>query len=342
MTICNMVPANMSSYTWMPPTTLVPGNIYRVKISSLSNVSGFDFSDNNFEISTGSITVVSPNGGETWYKGATYQILWTDNLCSDVRIELWKSGAFHSVIAAYTPSNGSYTWSIPNATTLIPGNDYKVKILRFMNSSTYSTVYDFSDNDFTISGGYFITVTSPNGGEVWLKGTTRIITWQDNIPWNVRIELWKGGVYNSLITASTPSTGSCYWAIPATIASGNDYKVKIMAVATNANLYDFSDNNFYILGVTVAANIFAPNNVIIYPNPCDNKLHLKFQEDLELPVTIEVLDMQARVVMNKTLQDIRKYETVDLNTTGLQPGKYMVVTRRNNELFSRNSFIVAH
>ena len=92
----------------------------------------------------------------------------------------------------------------------------------------------------------------------------------------------------------------------------------------------------------MAANIFAPNNVIIYPNPCDNTLHLKFKEDLEHPVTIEVLDMQARTVMNKTLQNIRKYETVDLNTTGLQPGKYMVVTRRNNELFSRNSFIVAH
>jgi hypothetical protein len=30
---------------------------------------------------------------------------------------------------------------------------------------------------------YSITVTSPNGGEVWSKGTTQTITWQDNTPW---------------------------------------------------------------------------------------------------------------------------------------------------------------
>jgi hypothetical protein len=342
MTICSMVPAGMSSYTWIPPSTLQPGNLYKVKISSLTNTTGYDFSDNYFAINLGSITVISPNGGETWYKGATYQILWTDNLCTDIRIELWKGGTFHSVIAALYPSNGSYTWTIPNVNTLVPDNDYKVKIMSFPNANNTNVVYDFSDNYFTIAGGYFITVTSPNGGEVWVRGSTRIIKWQDNIPWNVRIELWKGGIYHSLINASTPSNGSCYWAIPATLPSGNNYKVKILALATNANLFDFSDNNFSIVGVTPAASILDGDIVKIYPNPCSNELHVNFHFDSETPLGIDVLNMKGEKVIRQVLPNVRNHETLDLNTLGLQSGTYIIVIRKDNEILSRNNFIVLH
>jgi hypothetical protein len=339
MTICSMVPANMTSYTWIPPSTLIPGNIYKVKISSLTNTGGFDFSNNNFAINSGTITVVSPNGGETWYKGSAYQILWTDNICTNVRIELWKGGVFNYSITASTPSNGAFTWTIPNNNTLVPGNNYKVKIMSVANSGASNVVYDFSDNFFTISGGYFITVTSPNGGEVWVRGTTRIITWQDNVPWNVKIELWKGGVYNSLITASTPSNGSCYWAIPATIPSGNDYKIRITAMASNASLFDFSDNNFSIIGVAPAASIFDENIIKIYPNPCTNILHIKFLDDSESPVTIDILNMKGELVMQQSLRNFTNNETIDLNTSGLQTGTYLVVVRKDNEIIYRSNFI---
>ena len=196
LTICNQVPATQNSYSWTPPYGVVTGNDFKVKVTCLTNSSpGFDFSNANFSINLGTITVVSPNGGETWQIGSTHQILWNDNICENVRIELWKGGNLNTVITASTPSTGLYTWAIPSNNTIVPGNDYKIKIQSVaVNSNTTNIVYDFSDNNFTISQGYFITVTSPNGGEIWLRGTTHIITWIDNIPDNVRIELWKGGV----------------------------------------------------------------------------------------------------------------------------------------------------
>jgi hypothetical protein len=341
MLIAGNVPAGMSTFTWIPPNNLVPGNLYKVKITSLTNTTGFDFSDNLFSITTGTITVVSPNGGENWYKGGTYQIFWTDNLCTDVRIEIWKGGVFHSVIAAYYPSSGSYTWTIPDNNTLVPGNDYKVKIKRYATNATTTEVYDFSDNNFTILGGYFIKIISPNGGEIWIKGTTHIITWQDNIPWDVRIELWKGGMFNSLIAASVPSNGSCYWAIPATVVPGNDYKVKILALLSPvSNLVDFSDNNFTILGVTNTTSANGDKPVVIYPNPVHDIMHLQFRETDERQVNIELYDLTGQKKIDQTIDRIGADKTCDVNTSGQVNGIYMLIIRQGTVVLAKERIVI--
>ena len=90
-----------------------------------------------------------------------------------------------------------------------------------------------------------IAVTVPNGGENWAAGSTQTIEWTDNIEENVKIELLKGGSFNSTIAASTPSTGSYSWTIPADQAAGTDYKVKITSV-TSSIVSDMSDADFSI------------------------------------------------------------------------------------------------
>jgi len=246
MTICNQVPATQNSYIWTPPYSVIPGNTFKVKVTCLSgNTSGYDFSNANFSINLGTITVVSPNGGEIWQIGSTYQILWTDNICENVRIELWKGGILNTVISASTPSTGLFTWTIPNTNTIVPGNDYKIKIQSVaMNSGSTNIVYDFSDANFTINTGC-ITVLVPNGGENWIAGNSYAIAWIDCVSENVRIELWKGGMYNSLICNSGPANGTFLWTIPAATVAGNDYKVKVIGLTSSGN-FDFSDNNFTI------------------------------------------------------------------------------------------------
>lgn len=49
-----------------------------------------------------------------------------------------------------------------------------------------------------------ITVTSPNGKETWIKGTTHTVTWTDNISGNVKIKLLSGRTTVATIAASTP------------------------------------------------------------------------------------------------------------------------------------------
>jgi hypothetical protein len=353
LTICNLVPVTQNSYIWSPPASVIPGNTFKVKITSLTNSNpGFDFSDANFSINQGTITVVSPNGGEIWQIGSTCQILWTDNICDNVRMELWKGGAFNTLISSSAPSTGLFTWTIPVNTTIIPGSNYKIKIMSVaINSGSTNMIYDFSNNYFTITQGYFITVTSPNGGEVWARGTTHIITWLDNIPWNVRIELWKGGVYNSLISASAPSNGSCYWAIPATQPSGIDYKVKIMAISpTNSNLiFDFSDNNFSILGSNTgpSVKISTPEGSLakemkIFPNPCNNLLKMTIPGNTFSSGAIEMMNMNGKIILRDIVQGSPDTETYDINTTSLADGMYIFVIRNDQEVVYRTPVVIRH
>jgi hypothetical protein len=338
--ICNQSPTGMTSFTWIPPVTIIPDNTYKVKITSLTSAASFDFSDGNFSINAGTIHVVSPNGGETWQIGSTHQITWTDNICDNVRIELWKGSVLNSVISASTPSNGTFTWIIPATNTIVPGNDYKVKVMSIAPvSGTANIVYDFSDANFTINGQGGLTVITPNGGEMWHGGGTYIISWLDNMVENVRIELWKDGLFYSVISNS--AIGPYFWTIPGSIPAGNNYKVKVMAL-TSAGKFDFSDNNFTILGNSIVPGSGSFSVLRIYPNPCSSVLHVQFQNESDTPVTIDVLNIQGDLLIQKSLPVVRQNGIIELNTSGLSDGKYLVVTRRNNEVISRNNFIRLH
>ncbi len=62
------------------------------------------------------LTVTSPNGGESWVGGSTHEITWTStgSPTALVKIELVKPGvALNKVIIASTPNDGSYSWVIP-------------------------------------------------------------------------------------------------------------------------------------------------------------------------------------------------------------------------------------
>jgi hypothetical protein len=93
------------------------------------------------------------------------------------------------------------------------------------------------------------------------------------------------------------------------------------------------------MGITYAKSILDEKVIKIFPNPCSNKLQVNFKYDLDIPVRIEVLNMKGEVVMEQTLRNVTKNETIDLNTSGLQAGNYLVVVRNDYEIFSRKNFI---
>ena len=126
-----------------------------------------------------------------------------------------------------------------------------------MNASNASVV---SNNIALIVNGTVpgIKVTSPNGGEKWIRGTTQTIKWNSTGSPGayVKIELLKPGKTNQLIVSATLNDGSHPWMIPATQMPGTDYKVKITSTA-NAAYNDTSDNSFTILN---------PSFTVIFPN----------------------------------------------------------------------------
>lgn len=92
-----------------------------------------------------------------------------------------------------------------------------------------------------------ITVTSPNGGESWKRGTVRQIKWTytGNPGQYVKIELLKNGVVNKRIAPNTTNDKSFWWTIPSGQTIGSDYKIKITSIS-NSLYNDTSDNNFRI------------------------------------------------------------------------------------------------
>jgi len=87
-----------------------------------------------------------------------------------------------------------------------------------------------------------VKATIPNGGEVWKKGLSYFIQWDDNIMENVVIELYRGDTCLKTI-ATVPSTGAYKWEVNLDLEAGSDYSIKVSSSADPA-LFDVSDSPF--------------------------------------------------------------------------------------------------
>lgn len=99
---------------------------------------------------SGSLTVTSPKGGETWKAASVRTIKWTyaGSIGSKVKIELLKGGRLDRVIAAGAPigtaGRGSFKWTLP--ANQASGTSYKIRI----TSREVPACLDLSDRSFAI------------------------------------------------------------------------------------------------------------------------------------------------------------------------------------------------
>src|SRR5207245_2297334 len=116
------------------------------------------------------------------------------------------------------------------------------------------TVSDSSDANFAIKGS--LTLTAPNGGEVWAVGASKSITWtKAGTLATVKLEYSTDNFATaSVITASTDAAAGTYaWTVPDSISS--TVKVRVTSTA-DATVTDTSDANFKIVG---SLTVTAPN-----------------------------------------------------------------------------------
>ena len=167
--IASSIDASLGRYTWSIPDAI--GAQVRVKITDASDSSVYDTSDASFTIK-GRLRLISPNGREEWVVGSSSDIKWQRiGSISNVRLE-YSTDAGRSypylIVNTIDAGAGSYTWQIPDAI----GDRLRVRVVDVNNPS----VYDASDKDFRIKGT--LTLTAPNGSEVWGIGSAQHITWQ--------------------------------------------------------------------------------------------------------------------------------------------------------------------
>ena len=206
---------------------------------------------------TASITVLSPNGGEKWQVGQTYNITWNAvGIGSDsVAINLINTSTGQQYgITSKAPINlpyglgSSYAWTIPN--TIPSGSNYKIAV-------GYGTT-DLSDSTFSIAAPTTqpsVTVTSPNGGEVWKIGETKIMTWttQGTIP-SVNLLLVSSNSV-AIIAERISNAGQYTWTVSNSMIAGS-YVFRVFA-ADGSSIYDDSNASFSITAPTVAISLAA-------------------------------------------------------------------------------------
>jgi hypothetical protein len=197
---------------------------------------------------TGAITLVEPNGGESWKRNSPQFITWTTSgTLGNLKITLWQNGGLIGTIAEnVNPAIGTYRWStgayIGNVAPL--GTGYKIKI-----EDAVAGVSDESDMPFSIVK---ISVKTPNGGEVWQIGTVQAITWVNKeIGNSLRIVLFRNGVkVGNIVNSLSPTLSSYSWTVGSyvggTAPAGGGYQVQVREIGTDAG--DRSDGTFTLTG----------------------------------------------------------------------------------------------
>ncbi len=188
-----------------------------------------------------SITIREPNGGEKWYVGSQQEVWWeSQDFNGPVKIEYsTNNGSSWSTITSST-SNTMFPWTIPDT----PSTNCLVRV----SDAADGDPYDVSDATFSILKAS-LTVTSPNGGEVWQVGSTQNITWtSQNIPDNdVLIELStdNGATYSFIgfKTNNDPSE-SFSWTVPN--SPSTQCLIRLSLDMQGVNVYDVSDAVFEI------------------------------------------------------------------------------------------------
>jgi len=156
------------------------------------------------------LTVISPNGGETWYMGKTYDILWKSSGVEKVNIEVnvSKDGVPVGTLSIAgsdlitLASAGKYSWT-PNSQHLKEGNQFKIVI---RNAEMPYTPEDQSDAYFSI-----IDTTPPVISSIAvynITSTSAKIEWETDESATSRVVYGTTDIYHTGSEIETPLDSS--------------------------------------------------------------------------------------------------------------------------------------
>ncbi|MEK7771593.1 MAG: hypothetical protein AAB703_01925, partial [Pseudomonadota bacterium] len=166
--IAASTPAATGTYAWTVPDAI--GANLKVRISDAADATVVAVSTGPFIIK-GKLQLTSPVGAETWIVGQIQNITWVrTGSIANAKLEYSTDGGltYSNTITASTPAaSGTYAWTVPDAI----GIQVRVRVSDVSDATVFAT----SAANFTIKGS--LTVTSPNGGEVWVVNSAHNITW---------------------------------------------------------------------------------------------------------------------------------------------------------------------
>ena len=235
-----------SSFVW--PVTAPATSALRLRVYLAADSTIGDTCDFNLRIVEPTVTLLAPNGGETLTPGAETVIRWSkQNYTGTVRVEFNRNypvGAWDTL--AIAADADSIVWMINAAGTTTA----RMRVI----ATDYGAASDVSDGPFTILTPT-LTVTNPNGGEVWLAGSTSTLRWtRSNLNGPVNVFISHNYPADDWTpVAITVSADSVNW----TVNGYSQNSARVRVVAVNApTIYDESNANF---SITAPLRLTAPN-----------------------------------------------------------------------------------
>jgi len=256
--IAASIASSAGQYVWTLPWTLATSSSYRIRITSLTDSAIYDECD-PFTITKTptTITVTSPASGTNWNTGTSHYIYWssTGNPGTYANVSLYDGAALAAELSSGAPTaSGFFLWNI--LWSLPTSSNYRIKITSVSDAS----VYGYSGY-FTLTRIVpFITVTTPAAGAVWTAGTSKYVYWTSgaNVPGSyVAIYLCDSAQSVMTIDSGVSRTiGRYSWTIPATLAGGTSYRVKVVSTS-DTSVYGYS-GFFTIAGLPDIITLTSP------------------------------------------------------------------------------------
>lgn len=230
------------------------------------------------------ITVLQPNGNESYLTDTITKLKWYSNLNENIKIELILPNGSSSIISSSTLNDGIYDWTVPD--NLAADDRYKIKL----SGTTHIDVNDTSDSYFTILKypvGTYILLTFPTNGEELEPETQYSITWTNSVEISdekINIDLLLNDSVYLNLAVNINNTGSYKWTVPFSIENNDSYKIRI-CVYGDETIFDTSDNEFTVDG---KIKISAPNGKQSITK--GQSLELKWIDNLNEQVIVELFN----------------------------------------------------
>jgi immune inhibitor A len=252
------------------------------------------------------VTVTQPNGGELWHIDSFFDITWlaTDNVgvtSIDILLSTDGGATYPRTLASGETNDGVFSWQVDEPPTTLA----RIKVIAY--DAAANSGEDESDGNFTIADGTppSVTVTSPNGGEVWDIGTIYDVTWTANddigvVSVSIILSVDGGVTYTDTLATGEVNDGAYSWDI--TQAATTTARIKVIAYDGAGNDgEDTSDSDFEIYDPLAGTEITkdVPVKARITgnsPNPFSGTTLIGFGIPVDGQVKIAVYDVGGRMV----------------------------------------------
>jgi hypothetical protein len=238
--------SNSGTFTWYCPAGLSTGSDYRIRISNYSNTALVGFSpyftingispdayepDNSRDLAS----TISPLGKAQSHTLPVNDTDWVKfSADSNHNYMVRYSGSVNSIIYLYFGGEATYSNAFYNtsASSLLQWTCYRSGAW-YARISSYSSgngggAYTFNVSEFDSLTA--VIFSNPTTSSTWSTGSTYVIQWAPDsgiLGTYVSAQLYKGG--NAILYVNDgPNNGNLSWTVPAGLATGSDYRIKII------------------------------------------------------------------------------------------------------------------